>query len=152
MLKSENTIPTKGRGKRKLDRRDLLRWIIALFYLVAGYFHLVAPAPFLRILPGWVPFPVEVVYCTGIAEIAGAVAMLQPAGPVLRKAGAIGLALYALCVWPANANHMMIDMARPDGGFGLGYHVPRMMAQPLLIWLALWTGGATDWPLQPKRK
>jgi hypothetical protein len=24
---------------------------------------------------------------------------------------------------------------------GLGYHIPRMIAQPVLIWLALWTGG-----------
>ena len=28
-------------------------------------------------------------------------------------------------------------MARPDGGWGLAYHVPRMLAQPLLV---LWTG------------
>ena len=27
----------------------------------------------------------------------------------------------------------------PDGGWGMAYHVPRLAAQPLLIWLALWT-------------
>ena len=31
-------------------------------------------------------------------------------------------------------------MAKADGGLGLGYHVPRMFAQPLIIWLALWVG------------
>jgi uncharacterized membrane protein len=53
-----------------------------------------------------------------------------------------GLAAYALCVWPANINHMLLDMAKPDGGWGMGYHVPRLAAQPLLIWLALWTSKA----------
>ena len=30
-----------------------------------------------------------------------------------------GLALYALCVWPANFNHMALDMARADHGASL---------------------------------
>jgi uncharacterized membrane protein len=56
----------------------------------------------------------------------------------LRQAAGWGLALYALCVWPANINHLLIDMAKADGGLGLGYHVPRMIAQPAIIWLAWW--------------
>ena len=55
----------------------------------------------------------------------------------LRAAAGWGLALYALCVWPANINHFIMDMARPDGGLGLAYHVPRMIAQPVIIWLAI---------------
>ncbi|MEO1731764.1 MAG: hypothetical protein AAFR64_13650, partial [Pseudomonadota bacterium] len=47
---------------------------------------------------------------------------------------------YALCVWPANINHFAMNMGREDGGLGLTYHVPRMMLQPVLIWLALWVG------------
>ena len=39
-----------------------------------------------------------------------------------------------------------MDMARPDHGWGHAYHVPRMLLQPVLIWLAMWTGGATEWP------
>ena len=31
------------------------RWLLALFYGVAGYFHISNPDPFLRIMPGWVP-------------------------------------------------------------------------------------------------
>ncbi len=90
-------------------------------------------------------------FWTGIAEFAGAIALAQPVWKPLRKAGAIGLALYALCVWPANMNHMLIELASPDGGLGLAYHVPRMIAQPIIIWLALWTGGVTDWPFRHKR-
>jgi len=34
---------------------------------------------------------------------------------------------------------MLIDMARPHPQLGWAYHIPRMLLQPLLIWLALWT-------------
>lgn len=117
-----------------------LRWLVAVFYFAAGVIHLVAPAPFLTIMPGWVPAPEAVVLVTGVAEILGAIGLVQPFSVKLRQAAGWGLALYALCVWPANINHFAIDMARADGGLGLAYHVPRMFAQPVIIWLALWVG------------
>jgi uncharacterized membrane protein len=126
--------------------RTALRWLLALFYGAAGVIHLANPAPFLTIMPTWVPAPALVVLLTGIAEIAGAIGLVQPWSPPLRRAAGWGLAAYALCVWPANFQHLLNDLARPDGGLGLGYHVPRLAFQPVLIWLALWVSGATDWP------
>ena len=92
-----------------------------------------------------------VVMLTGLAELAGAVALAQPWSRGLRRAGGIGLALYALCVWPANFQHFLLDSASADGGLGLAYHVPRLMAQPLVIWAALWAGGVADWPWNRRR-
>ena len=126
--------------------RSASRWLLALFYALAGYLHLVRPEPFLTIMPDWVPAAEAVVWWTGIAELLGAAALAQPWSLDLRKAGAVGLALYAVCVFPANINHFAMDMAREDGGLGLAYHLPRMTAQPVLVWLALWVGGVTDWP------
>lgn len=126
----------------RTDLRTGLRWLLAAAYLSAGYAHIVNPEFFLKITPGWVPFPESVVFWTGVAEIAGAIGLLQPSFNTLRKAAGIGLALYALCVWPANINHMMMDLASVDRGLGLGYHIPRMIAQPVVIWLALWVSGA----------
>ena len=131
--------------------RALTRWILAIAYFAAGVLHLVAPVPFLSITPPWVPAPGEVVTLTGIAEIAGALALVQPYSDRLRKAGAFGLALYALCVWPANFHHFALDMARLDGGLGIGYHLPRLAFQPVIVWACLWAGGVTDWPL-PRRR
>ena len=128
--------------------RQVLRILLAAFYALAGYAHLADPAPFMAIMPPWVPYAEDVVWWTGIAELLGAAALVQGLSPKLQQAGGIGLALYAVCVFPANIHHFALDMARPDGGLGLGYHVPRMFAQPLLVWLALWTGGVTDWPLR----
>ena len=116
------------------------RLVLAAFYAFAGYMHIVRPEPFLSIMPAGVPFPEQVVFWTGIAEIAGAIGLIQPWSLRLRQAAGIGLALYALCVWPANINHFAMDMARPDGGLGLAYHVPRMIAQPVIILWALWAG------------
>jgi len=131
--------------------RAALRYLLAAFYAYAGYRHIVDPAPFLLITPDWVPFPEAIVQWTGIAEIAGAIALAQPFARRLQQAGGMALALYALCVWPANVNHMLMDMARADGGWGMAYHVPRMIAQPLLIWLALWAGRVVDWPFGKTR-
>lgn len=128
--------------------RPLLRRVLALLYFAAGVIHLWHPHPFLTIMPRWVPWPGQVVLWTGVAEILGAVGLAQSVSQPLRRAAAIGLALYAICVFPANINHFMLDMARPDHGAGLGYHVPRIFVQPLLVWLALWTGGVIEWPWQ----
>jgi uncharacterized membrane protein len=123
-----------------------LRWLLALFYAAAGYAHLANPAPFLAIMPPWVPAPEAVVAWTGVAELAGAAALLQPWWAALRRAAGWGLAAYALCVWPANVQHLLLDLDKADLGAGLGYHVLRLLFQPVLIWLALWVSQATDWP------
>ncbi len=128
--------------------RAALRWLLAAFYAFAGYKHIADPSPFVSIVPLWVPAPGAMVFWTGIAEIVGAIGLAQPWSQRAKRAAAIGLALYAVCVFPANVNHFAMDMARADGGWGLAYHVPRMFAQPLLVWLALWAGGVTDWPLR----
>jgi uncharacterized membrane protein len=120
--------------------RAVLRWVLAVFYFAAGVIHLIRPAPFLTIMPPWVPAPEAVVFWTGVAEILGSAGLVQPFSRRLRQAAGWGLALYALCVWPANIHHFALDLARPEGGLGLGYHVPRMFAQPAIIWLALWVG------------
>jgi uncharacterized membrane protein len=128
--------------------KALLRWLLALFYFAAGVIHLVKPAPFLTIMPPWVPAPEAVVLGTGVAEILGAIGLVQPFSRPLRQAAGWGLAAYALCVWPANIHHFALDMAKESGGLGLAYHVPRMFAQPVIIGLALWV--AECWPLRRK--
>jgi uncharacterized membrane protein len=129
--------------------RAALRWVLAIFYGLAGVIHLVKPAPFLTIMPAWVPAPEAVVLLTGVAEILGAIGLVQPFSQRLRQAAGWGLALYALCVWPANINHFIIDMAKADGGLGLVYHVPRMIAQPVIIWLAVWVSRTNKTAREP---
>ncbi len=128
--------------------RIIFRWLIAILYFAAGVAHILRPEGFLAITPNWVPFPEQVVLWTGVAEIAGAIGIVTQR---FRYAAAIGLALYALCVWPANINHAVNNIAMGGNTLGPGYHIPRLMLQPVIIWWALWAGGVTDWPFRRKK-
>lgn len=136
-------------GKRKqITARATARSTLVAIYLVAGVLHLAVPGPFLSITPSWVPFPEQVVALTGLAELAGASGLMVPR---LRRAAGIGLALYAVCVFPANVQHAMDSLGRPDALSGLWYHVPRLLLQPVIVWWALWSGEVIDWPFARKR-
>ncbi|NTZ42608.1 hypothetical protein G7A66_05815 [Altererythrobacter sp. SALINAS58] len=128
--------------------KTITRLALAAAYGFAGFLHITSPAPFLSIMPPFVPLPELVVLLTGVAEMLGALALVQPISAELRRAGAVGLALYAVCVFPANINHFILDLGRENGGLGLVYHIPRMFAQPVIIWLTLWCASIIDWPLR----
>lgn len=133
---------------RPEDRgRRIARTVLALAYGVAGVAHLTGPGGFVAITPDWVPAPHLVVALTGMAEIAGAIGlMIRP----LRKTAGIGLALYALCVWPANFHHALSDIGLSGVHLSWWYHGPRLALQPVIIWWALWASGVTDWPFGRK--
>jgi uncharacterized membrane protein len=128
---------------RCLRMRTGLRLLLALLYFVAGVIHLRAPGGFVAITPDWVPFRHEVVLLTGLCEIAGAIGLLTNR---FRAAAGIGLALYAVCVFPANINHALNNVAIGGVHMSWWYHAPRLALQPLFVWWALWAGGVIDWP------
>ncbi|WP_268800376.1 DoxX family protein [Pseudomonas huanghezhanensis] len=125
--------------------RRTLQVVLACFYFIAGCFHLYATEGFVSIVPDWVPYPAAVVIVTGYCELLGALALLTPR---LRKAAGVMLALYAVCVFPANIKHALEGI--PVGGLTLGwaYHGPRLAFQPVLVWVALFAGGLIDWPFK----
>lgn len=133
--------------------RRFFRWLLAIFYLIAGIAHIRSPGGFLAITPDWVPFAEQIILFTGVAEIAGAIGLLIPPGtiPRVRYAAGIGLALYALCVYPANINHAINNIAIDGETATWFYHGPRLAFQPVFIWWALIVGGVIDWPFQPKK-
>jgi uncharacterized membrane protein len=123
--------------------RAAMRWLMAAFYLLAGIGHLLRPEVFLPIMPDAVPFPREVIFATGLCEVAGAIALLTAR---LRWIAGIMLAFYALCVWPANINQAIEHIALPPIPDSWWYHGPRLALQPVLIWWALFCAGVIDWP------
>lgn len=128
----------------RLERwRTGVRWLLAAFYLLAGIAHLRSPETFLAITPEWVPMPLQVVLFTGVCEILGAIGLMIQR---LRRFAGIMLALYAVCVFPANIRHAMEGIAIGGTALGWGYHLPRLLFQPVLVWLALFAGGVIDWP------
>lgn len=132
-----------GQGRETL--RTGMRWMMTLFYFAAGVLHLRWPGGFLPIVPGWVPFPLQIVLLTGAAEIAGAIGLTIPR---LRKWAGIGLAIYAVAVFPANIKHAVDGIHIAGGQQGLGYHIPRLLFQPVLVWWALFAAALTNWPFK----
>lgn len=123
--------------------RIVMRWILSAFYTAAGVAHLKAPTALLSITPGWVPFAPQVIFATGIFELAAAAALLTTR---LRYWSGIALAVYAVCVWPANIKHAIEGIDVPPIPSSWWYHGPRLALQPVIAWWALFCTGVIDWP------
>lgn len=81
--------------------KEVLRVILAVCIVVAGILHFAVPVPFIRIVPGFLPYPAAIVYISGIIEIGLGIALLVP--PVSHLA-AWGLVALFIAVYPANLN------------------------------------------------
>jgi uncharacterized membrane protein len=123
--------------------RAIMRWVLAAFFVAGGVAHLAVPDEFLKITPDWVPFAPQVIFVTGLCELAGAVALVTK--PLRRWAG-IALAVYAVCVWPANFKHAFGGVDIPHLSSSWWYHAPRLALQPVIAWWALFCAGVIDWP------
>ena len=130
--------------------RTFFRYLLALIYLIAGIAHLRTPAGFLAITPAWVPSPMLVVIFTGLCEVAGAIALAFI--PRLRVAAGWAFAAYAVCVFPANINHALNDIAIGGTHMNWWYHGPRLLFQPVFVWWALYVSGATHWPFRTQMR
>jgi uncharacterized membrane protein len=128
--------------------RACLRHLLAGLYLVAGIGHLAFPSIFMLIVPGWVPAPAVVVLVTGACEILGAIGLLTRRW---RRAAGYLLAIYAICVFPANVKHAFEGVQIPHIPNSWYYHGPRLLLQPVLVWLPLFCASIIDWPLRRRR-
>jgi len=131
------------------DRRLILRLLLALIYVAVGALHLSAADKFLAIMPPVIPFPKAVVLFTGACEVAGAVGLLL--APTRWLAGVM-LALYALCVWPANIYQALWHIPAPPLPDSWWYHGPRLAFQLVLIWWPLYAAELIDWPFGKRRR
>lgn len=121
-----------------------MRWIIAALYMAAGIAHLTVPDKLLSITPSWVPFAPQVIFLTGVFELVASVALVTSRS--WRWLAGVTMALYALCVWPANFKHAMSGVEIPYVTNSWLYHGPRLLLQPVIIWWALYGAEVIDWP------
>lgn len=71
------------------------------FFLLAGLLHFLRPRPYVAIVPDALPRKREIVYVSGVAEMAGAAGVLVPA---TRRAAGWWLIATLLAIFPANVN------------------------------------------------
>ena len=58
------------------------------------------------------------------------------------------LAIYAVCVFPANIKHAIEGIQLPGLTTSWLYHAPRLALQPVIVWWALYCGHVVDWPFR----
>ena len=121
----------------------ITRWLLAYVYIPFGLFHILSPTSFLPIMPPQIPQPTLVVVFTGLCEVLGAVGLVIP---MTRKFAGLMLALYALCVWPANAYQAFAHVHVPPLPDTWWYHGPRLAFQVVMIWAPLFGARLTGWP------
>lgn len=108
---------------------------LAALLAVAGVSHGVAPGPFERIVPAALPRRRELVYASGVAEVACAALLTHP---LTRRIGGAAAAALLVGVFPANVQ-MTADVLRSrraSTGFKLGV-VARLPLQVPLVRMAL---------------
>jgi uncharacterized membrane protein len=113
--------------------------IVFVWFLIGGIGHFAAADFFLLIVPPYIPFPREVVYVSGICELAGAVGMLIPR---VRRAAGLGLFLLTIAVSLANI-HMRVH-AELFPSVPVWAMDARLVLQVALLVCILWASGWTD--------
>jgi len=98
----------------------LFRPLAAALFMVAGIFHFLMPASYIKMVPPGFPSPGALVWVSGLFEILGGAGLLLP---ITRKLAGWGLIALLIAVFPAN-----IYMALHPELFGL---------PPWLLWARL---------------
>ncbi len=116
-------------------------YLMGLFYVVAGINHYVHPAMYLAVMPPYIPWPLGMVYVTGIAEVLGGIGVMIPDGFVFsrtRAGAAWGVVALLICIWPVHINMCLHPGMFP--GVPLWAIWVRLPLQiPLIAWAWLYT-------------
>jgi len=103
------------------SKRSWSRWILSVFFILAGANHFLNPAPYLSMMPSYLPWPIELIWLSGVAEIMGGIGLIDPRTRVLAAWGLIAL---LVAVFPANLNVAL-------------HGWPGVNLSPLILWLRL---------------
>jgi uncharacterized membrane protein len=115
--------------------RKIALGLTTLFFVTAGSLHFLRPDPYVKIVPPFIPWPLVMVYISGVAEIAGGVGILLP---VVRRAAGWGLVALLIAVFPANV-YMALDHVQATANpLPVWILWARLPLQFVLIWWTLW--------------
>ena len=113
--------------------KSFLIIISSIFYVIVGIKHFIEPEYFLSIVPPYLPYPLELVYISGLFEILFGLLILFPK---YRYYGAIGLILLLIAVFPANIYLAQSKEAQEAIGATQEIATWRLPIQGVLIWIA----------------
>jgi uncharacterized membrane protein len=112
------------------------KWLMAAFYVLAGVMHFVSPGFYVQIVPRWLPWHLELVYLSGVAEIVLGVLLLVPA---TSRVAAWGIIALLIAVFPANLNMALNDVQLdPPPPFGQPSPLANWLRLPMQLVLIAW--------------
>ena len=117
-----------------------MRRLFGPFFVFAGIMHFVATRTYERIMPPYIPRHRELVYASGVAEIAGGLLTMHPA---TRKAGSLWSIATLIAVFPANL-HMAIEAEQYERDVPGGRNALYARLPVQLLFIA-WAYAAGDW-------
>jgi uncharacterized membrane protein len=106
------------------------RYVLGLLLVAAGTLHFIAPGPYLRIMPPYLPAPLALVYLSGLAEIGLGLGLLFRR---TRRWAAWGTVALLIAIFPAN-----VYMAQANDSL---FHLPTWVVWarlPLQLVLIAW--------------
>lgn len=92
--------------------KKLLRYLLALFFIVAGVNHFINPQFYLPLIPPYFPFPEIINLVSGIVEIVLGFGLLLEK---TRKAAAWGVVILLVAFIPSHVYFIQIGSCVPDG-------------------------------------
>ncbi|MCF1751518.1 DoxX family protein [Mariniradius sediminis] len=92
--------------------KKLLRYLLTLFFIVAGVNHFINPQFYLPLIPPYFPFPESINVVAGIVEILFGFGLLLEK---TRKAAAWGIVLLLVAFIPSHVYFIQIGSCVPDG-------------------------------------
>jgi len=120
---------------RLVRAKVIFRWLFTVIMVGAGLNHFLSPATYIAMMPEALPAHRELVYLSGIAEIAGGLGLILPA---TRKLAAWGLILLFLAVFPANLNMALNGLPLGDSQIPAWALWARLPLQLVFIAWAWW--------------
>lgn len=110
-----------------------LKYVFAVLFIVAGLYHFINPAFYLRIMPPYLPWHLFLVYLSGLFESALGLMLLIPK---YTRLAAWGLIALLIAVFPANIQMVLNPQLYPNiPPFALWLRLP---LQGVLIAWAYW--------------
>ncbi len=106
-------------------------YTMAILYVAAGMYHFIKPQGYVKIMPPWLPWHLQLVYISGVAEIVLG-ALLFPVAT--RSLAAWGIIALLIAVFPANIQMTLNYFHYNNPAKWLT--VARLPVQLLLIWWA----------------
>jgi uncharacterized membrane protein len=117
----------------RLSSSFIGRFALALFLLIIGVVHFTDPQPMVQMMPDYFPYKLELVYFTGVCELAAVIGLLWNR---TSKLTGLMLIMFFVAILPANIEGALRSV--PWGGMIDG-PVYLFFRIPMQILLIVWT-------------